>query len=194
MDISREDAKESLGQIQAVAEQTRKKIAGSSTGDLLILWGFIWIVAFIGTHFFLAWAWHIWTVLGGAGIIATLLICWWQFHIGAPTKTAPSKKIGWRVFWFWTLLYVYAFIWLSILRPYNGLQFNAFLCTAIMFAYVVMGLWFESYFMILLGMAVTGITLMGFYLIEPNYYCLWMAPTGGGALLGTGLYIRLCWR
>ncbi|MHC4527109.1 MAG: hypothetical protein ACYS29_04455, partial [Planctomycetota bacterium] len=84
--------------------------------------------------------------------------------------------------------------WLSFLRPFNGLQMNAFLCTAIMFAYVVTGLWYGSYHMVWLGLAVTCSTLIGFYLIPPKYYCLWMAPMAGGALFGAGLYFRLRWR
>jgi len=57
----------------------------------------------------------------------------------------------------------------------------------------VMGLWFCSYFMVLLGLGVTAATLIGYYLLTP-YYCLWMAAMGGGALLATGVYIRVCWR
>ncbi len=73
------------------------------------------------------------------------------------------------------------------------MQCNVFISTAGMFAYVVMGLWFNSRFMIILGLALTGVTLVGFYLLTP-YYCLWMAIMGGGTLLGTGMYIRVRWR
>jgi hypothetical protein len=194
MDISKDDAQESLNQIQTTIACTRKAIASGQAGNILMLWGLIWIAGFVGTYFFLARVWQIWFGLGGTGIVATFLICWRHYRYGRPTKSPASDKLGWRIFWFWTLLYAYLFIWISILRPYNGLQLNAFLCTAIMFAYVVMGLWFKQYFMVWLGLAVTAVTLVGFYLIDPAYYCLWMAPAGGGALLVTGLYISLRWR
>jgi len=194
MDISKEDAKESLEQIEAVHSHTRKTIAASYDSGVLIMWGFIWITAFLGTHFFGAWAWYIWMTLAGIGSAVTLAVCWNQFRTAKPIKIPAVEKIGWRIFWFWSLLFVYIFIWLSILRPYRAIQLNAFICTAIMFAYVVSGLWFKSYYMLWLGLFVTCTTMVGFYLIPPSYYCLWMAPTGGAAFLATGLYIRLPWR
>jgi hypothetical protein len=194
MNISDEEARNSLDQIQTVSTRTRKTITASYDSDLLIMWGLIWIAGFLGTHFFLAWVWPIWIGLCGIGTAVTLLVGWWQFHMGSPVKTPDAEKIGWRIFWFWTLLFAYMFIWLSILKPRHGIQLNAFMCTAIMFAYVVTGLWSKSFYMLWLGLAVTGFTLIGFYLIPPSWYCLWMAPTAGGALFATGLYMRLYWR
>jgi len=194
MNISNEEAQNSLDQIQAVLSHTRKAIASSYASPLLILWGLIWIAGFLGTHFFLAWAWHIWMGLGGTGSIVTLWVSRQQLHFANPIKIPAAENIGWRIFWFWSLLFAYMFIWLSILMPRNGIQLNAFMCTAIMFAYIVTGLWFKSYYMLWLGIVVTCITLVGFYLIPPGYYCLWMAAMGGGAFLITGLYIRFRWR
>ena len=194
MDISDEDARNSLDEIQAVASRTRKTIAASYDSGLLIMWGLIWSTAFIGTHFFLSWAWPIWMGLCGIGSIATFWVGWRQFRLANPIKLPAAEKIGWRISWFWGLLFVYIFIWLSILNPRHGIQVNAFLCTVIMFAYVVTGLWSKSSYMLWLGLAVTCITLIGFYLIPQGYYCLWMAAMAGGALWGTGLYIRLRWR
>jgi len=190
MDISKEEARNSLDQIQAMATRTRQTIAAIYDSGLLIMWGLIWFTAFVLTHFFLAWVWLIWIGLCGIGSIVTLGVGWRQLRLANPIKTPAAEKIGWRVFWFWSLLFVYMFIWLSILRPLHGIQLNAFMCTTIMFAYVVTGLWFKSYYMLWLGLLLTCITMVGFYLIAPSYYCLWMAPTGGAAFLATGLYIR----
>jgi hypothetical protein len=194
MNISEKEARDSLDQIRVVSTRTRRSIVSSCDSTLLIMWGLVWIAAFLGTQFFLAWAWHIWMTLSGAGSIATFLVCWRQFRLASPIKMPADRKIGWRIFWFWALLFVYVSVWLSILKPYNGIQVNAFICTAVMFAYVVTGLWSGDYYMLWLGLVVTGTTLAGFYLIPPAYYCLWMAPMAGGVLLATGLYIRFCWR
>jgi len=194
MDISRQDAKEFLNQIDTVQNHTRKSIASSYDSGLLILWGLIWVTAFIGTHFFVARAFHIWTTLCGIGTIITVLVCRQQFRLGNPTKFSAAKKLGWRIFWFWISLFAYIFIWLSILVPRTGIQVNAFIITTIMFAYIVIGIWSASSYMIWLGAVVTCLTLIGFYLIPLSYYCLWMAVTAGGVLLGAGLYLRFCWR
>lgn len=57
------------------------------------------------------------------------------------------------------------------------MQLNAVFSTVAMFGYIVIGLWFSSYFMVWLGLAVTATTLIGFYFL-PYYYCLWMVVTG----------------
>jgi len=178
--------------VDDVMAQTRKAIASTYANPLLILWGIIWIAAFTATHFFLNYAFYIFITLDIVGCIGTFIIIR-IFHYRYPVRRWISRKGDWRLFWFWILLFTYVFIWLAILAPFNGLQLNAVFSTAVMFAYIVMGLWFSSYFMVWLGLAVTATTLIGFYLL-PYYYCLWMAFTGGSAILCTGLYIRFWWR
>jgi hypothetical protein len=207
MDISRQEAQDSLKEIEAVSLDTRKTLVASYASGLLILWGLIWIVAFVGTHLYLRGAGLIWKAfcsIGGIGTlwmffnvmgcIGTIVICRRQMHLANPTRIASAKKVGWRIFWFWTLLSVHVGVWLSILKPYSGLQMNAFICTVGTFAYIVIGLWFESYFMVWLGLAVTGITLVAFYILPHSYYNLWMAAAGGGTIAGTGFYIRFYWK
>jgi hypothetical protein len=94
---------------------------------------------------------------------------------------------------FWVLLFAYAIVWLFLVGAVDGMQLCVYLCTAAMFGYVVIGLWSGSFFMVWLGLAVTGLTFLGYYGL-PDYFYLWMSPMGGGPLLGTGLYIRIRWR
>jgi len=192
MNISQEDARKSLSTVQDVIVQTHRAIASAYANPLLILWGVLCIIAFTAAHFYLAHAFYIFMVMNVVGGIGTAVICW-VFHSKAPIQDSSYPRIGWRIALLWILLYVYVNIWLFLLAPFSGLQCNAVICTAAMFAYIVIGLWFDSPFMIVLGLAVTVATLVGFYLLTP-YYCLWMALTCGGATLGTGLYIRLRWR
>jgi hypothetical protein len=191
MNVSKEEAQASLSSIRNVMIQTHKSIASSYANPSLILWGILWIIAFTSTHFFVSHAFEIFlamTAAGGAGTAVIFII----FRSKAPVRET-TQKIGWRITAFWIFLGVFIAIWLFILAPFNGMQCNAFICTEVMFAYIVMGLWFESHFMIILGAALTTATLVGFYILT-EYYWLWMALIGGGGIFGTGLYIRLRWR
>ena len=192
MNVSEEDARASLSAIRDASVQTRRAVSSAYANPLLILWGVLWIIAFTATHFYIAYDFHIFTVMAVVGSVGTAIVCR-IFHSRAPFRDDPSEHLGWRIAAFWILLFFYIIIWLFLLTPFSGMQCNAFISTAAMFAYVVMGLWFKSIFMITLGLATTGVTLVGFYLLTP-YYCLWMAIMGGGALLCTGLYIRVRWR
>ena len=192
MNVSQEDARASLSTIQDVSIQTKRAVTSAYANPLLILWGTLWVIAFTATHFYIDYAFHIFIAMSVVGSVGTAII-FRLLHSKASFRDDPSERIGWRIAAFWILLLVYITIWLFLLTPFSGIQCNAFICTAGLFAYVVMGLWFGSTFMIVLGLAMTGVTLVGFYLLT-SYYCLWMAMMGGGTLLGTGLYIRVRWR
>ena len=189
MNISKEDAQASLITVQNIKSQTQKAIASSYANSSLILWGSLWIAAFITTHFYGAYAFYIFMAMSITGGIGTAMI-FKVFNSKAPIKETSKYKMRGRIIALWIFLFIYIVIWLSLLSPFNGIQCNAFICTAAMFANIVIGLWFKNSFMIILGIAVTVATLIGFYLLR-DYYCLWMAFVGGGAMLGTGIYIRL---
>ena len=192
MNVTQKDAQESLELIEQTTSQMRKSVASSYTGSLLILWGSIWALSCVSAHLKPNWDGYIFSTFNLMGVLATVLICSRRQH-RTPTRTVASQSIYMRVWLLWLCLGLFAVVWTLVLRPTNGLQFCVFCCTVPMFAYVVMGLWFESYFMLWLGLLVTGLTLLGYYLL-PGYFYLWMAPMGGGTMLGTGLYIHLRWR
>ena len=194
MNVTNEDAVQSLAQVEEVMAKTRQSLVSAYAGSFLVLWGFIWVVSYLGTYVFPEWANWIWNISSALGAIGTFFVIRHQFGQG-PVKRNPSdKQFLLRTILFWPLVFAYAFVWLSIFKPGNGIEFNAFLVTVIMFAYVVMGRWFDSWLMSTLGIVITGFTLVGFHLVPAEYYCLWMAFTAGGGLLGTGLYMKLRWR
>jgi len=192
MNVTNDDAVQSLAQVEQTIAKTRKAVAAAYSSPLLILWGLLWVAAYTATHFYLKYADVIFGVMAGIGLLGSFIV-WPRVKRNLPVKEPTEEKLNWRIGGLWWALFIYVFIWLNLFRPFNGMQMNAFICTAVMFAYVIMGLWFAAYFMVWLGLAVTATTLVGFYLL-PSYYCLWMAVTAGGALLGTGLYLRVRWR
>ena len=192
MDVSKQDARQSLELIEGTTVRTRKAIASRYASSLLILWGLIWALGFMLVHFWPRRGGQVFWWLDAVGIAATILI-----GVRLPSRTsvrsAATSKVLWRMFGFWFLLFAYGIAWTLLLRPVSGTQVCAFFCTIVMLGYVVIGLWSGSFFMFWLGLAVTALTFLGYYAL-PDYFFLWMSPTGGGALLGTGLYIRIRWR
>lgn len=193
MNISLEDAQGALNLVQESQSRLRKAISASYASGLLILWGGITLVGFVALHFLGgARGGLIYTLLDVVGIAATVYLL-----RRAPHRTAirgPESKIaGWHLWGFWLALALYGTLWALVLKPDSSIQLSAFLITLVMFAYVVMGLWFMSYFMVWLGLSVTALTLVG-YILLPTYFHLWTGVLGGSALCGTGFYIRRCWR
>ncbi len=192
MNVSKEDAQASLSSVQSAMDQTRKALTSSYVNPSLIMWGLIWIIAFTTAHFNLAYAYYIFIGMSIIGGVGTALICRVS-HSKASVKDTSANPYASRITALWIFLCIYIIIWLFLFAPFTGIQCNAFICTTVMFTYIVMGLWFNNRFMIVLGLAITAATLVGYYLLR-NYYCLWMALVGGGAIFGTGLYIKLRWR
>jgi hypothetical protein len=190
--IDNQQAKETLEMIRHTKEKTRKALSYCDTSPWLILWGSLWITAYTVCHFYLRYATLIFTTMVIIGGIGSGVIEWWSKTQGPLRNDAPNS-LDRKIWWFWLALFVYIGIWLTLLFPFHGRQFNAVLVTAVMFAYVVMGLLYEMPLLVIIGVAVTAVTVFAYYTF-PAYYCLWLAACGGGTLLGTGIYMRLKWR
>jgi hypothetical protein len=199
MNISEKEAQETLAAVEQMKNQIRKSIASSESSLILMIWGIIWAVAYIATHFCVVYKYQeriglIWSVLCSVGALITFILCWQQYRTGRPTRTPAAQKEGWRMFWFWLLLFGFMGVWMAILPPQNGIRFNAFMVTVIMFAYIVMGLWSYEMYLFWLGLVVTGSTLIGVFVIPHEYYNLWMTPMAAGPMFGVGFYMLIRWR
>ncbi|MHC4855654.1 MAG: hypothetical protein ACYS72_04545 [Planctomycetota bacterium] len=192
IEVNEQQAKETLDMIQQATEKTQKSLASCDSSPWLLLWGGLWIAAYTTCHFYFQHAALIFTAMCIVGGIGSGIIGYWYSTRG-PVKTDSRNPLGKKIFWFWFALFVYIAIWLAILSPFNGLQMNAMIVTGIMFAYVVMGLFYETPFLTIIGIFVTALTILTYYAF-PTYYCLTLAIFGGGTLFGTGIYIRLKWR
>jgi hypothetical protein len=205
MNITQQEARQSLAQIEDALARTRNAIGQGASGGILILWGVIWALGFSADQFAHNWAQNLWPFLIATGAAGS-----WIF--GARSRPGIQSSIGARIGLFWLVLFAYAALWFLLLhsesrpgRPgfhfvaLSGLdsgpvqqQLGAFFATVPMFAYVVGGLWLGRFF-IWLGAGVTVLTVAGYFFV-PDWFNLWMAVTGGGSLIAAGLYIRRFWR
>jgi hypothetical protein len=195
--ITQEEASVSLAEIDRTTQRIRNALASGTAAPLLILWGAIWVVGYSGQQFLPHSSQATWAVLIAFGTIASLLSGFRQ----APVKN-PSFSLMGRFGLAWLMLFAYGFLWATFLGPwetphgaYGALldrKLAAFTCTICMFAYVIMGLWLGR-FLLYLGALVTLTTLVGYFFV-PTYFYAWMAVTGGGSLMATGLFIRKFWR
>lgn len=209
MNIGPKEAKEMLQGVDDVTSRTKKMIAFSGGDTIFIVWGIIWFIGGLGTHFMPALTTghpqqnaligiltgSLWTVLVAAGMLLS-------YRVGKtamPTRSPLGKSMG--LMWF--LLYVFVNIWIGLLMPFIRIEgpeqshlfwthLGAIAATVPLFAYVVFGLFADRY-MVWVGLAMTALMIAGVYLLEPWFY-LWMAFVGGGGLAGTGVLVRKLWK
>jgi hypothetical protein len=191
MEITPDQARDSLHEIHAAASKLRRAVVSAQASGHLILWGLVWMAAFITSGLapdHTGTAWLVGSLVGTFGSIA--------IGITSGNKSAISERSaqeGLRFLALWLALFAFIGVWIWLLQPTSSNQMAAFICTAVMFLYVVMGLWFEAGFLGWLGLGVTALTVAGYALL-PEHFNYWMAAAGGGSLLVSGLYMQRAWK
>lgn len=184
--ISAREAIEALEAVREVERRTRQAISSSGGGRIVTVWGVVWAVGFLCSHFLqgysLGW---LWLALNLAGAIATGWIV-------ARTSRRARDPVGPRIAGLWLAIVAYGIVWLMLSSPLTGMQVGALLSSIAMFGYVVMGLWLDRAFL-WIGLSVTAAIVVGFFAL-PQIFGLWMAIFGGGALIAAGLRIQRRWR
>jgi len=177
-------AMDDLRVIRQVMERTHRA-AGGHGGWFMVLWGTIWLLGFLGTHFIpqflppqaINWMWAALNLIGVAGSI-------WL-------GTRPHRQGGVRysiwtaILLWWIALAVFdlLLIWLFGLRDSDV---GLLILLTIALGYFQFGL-FTHWFISVVGIFIAVISV-GSALLIPDYFGLTMAFLGGGALIVTGLW------
>jgi len=186
--ISPEEARQALALIETTTRQMRRALAHGGAPYFLMIWGTVWLVGFAATHVLgpeSPAVGGMWLVLDAIGALAS-------FAVGAYLgRRAPSPR-GMRLGLYWLVWTVYAALILYFARPRTGDQLALLISLFAMMGYVSTGLLCRSRFLVGLGLAVTGLIVLG-YVAWPAWFNLWMAVWGGGSLLAAGVYMRWAW-
>jgi hypothetical protein len=94
-----------------------------------------------------------------------------------------------RVFVALVLFYAFGLLCTTVLGHYGPREMGTFWPIYFMLFYCIAGLWFGRAF-IAIGLGVTVLTLIGYFLIGGAAFLLWMAVANGGGLIVSGLWMR----
>jgi len=186
MNISPEEAKRSLREIEA-SRTAMRSLVRSHRGHLYLwLWGSIWIVVSLLNWIDAPRFWMLTNWISLAGLPATFAIMFFQRrHVRSPV----NKRFLWVCVAMLAFSYGVWPVFLGEPRTYKAAY--GYYILAWMQLYVVAGIWFDNYWL-WVGVAVTALILAGFVFF-PAAFWAW-SLLGGATLLGTGFYIRLLWR
>jgi hypothetical protein len=189
MNISPDEAKESLVVIQRMTQRTRRSIASSGAYIFLILTGIIWLVGFLSTQFLPGEITaYIWT---GMSVLGAALSVFLGTRMGKRVRSSSVNISGKRAGIFWLLLVFYCIATIAIAHPTDGKQITLFIILFIMIGQLAMGL-LLSFSSVWWALPITALALVGYFLF-PNIFYLWMGFLVGGGMVFLGLYIRLRW-
>jgi hypothetical protein len=181
MPIAPQEAQDALHNIEHAEQRSASVYRYQKAAPHLFLWGVIWMVGYAAAYAG-ARASLLWPVVILPGIIGTFLITW---RAGAKR----SRAFGWR--YAATLFAVFLFIAAlsAILPPRSNEQIDAFFPLLVALGYVILGVWTQGARIALLGLALGALTVGGYFWL-PQYFLLWMAGVGGGALVLGAFWLR----
>ena len=185
MNISPEEAQESLAAIQQTRTQMRKLV--SLNGYFLIICGLVWFFGPLANQFlplaYVGWVW------GSLSLIGTILSGFLGYYLGTRARSTFGARVG----LFFLTLGGFTGLWLIILQPLSVKQGFLFFLSSIAFGSVVAGILQRIVGSVIGGLSFIALALIGYYLL-PAYFFLWVAICCGLSLAGFGLFLRLRWR
>jgi hypothetical protein len=184
MNITPEEAQTALNDIQH-ATRTAQNVFNIWAYHMLI-WGIAWTAGFLISQFQFQWINWIWIVLVVAASASSGILGAIQ---GRRMRIVPGSQaafISSRLGMFYGVLYGFIILWL-ILFSLTAVQVLMLWITATMFGYISAGLWFRQMSYVVLGVGITFMSVIGYYLL-PHYFWLWSAVFAGLPLVCTGIY------
>lgn len=189
MDISPNEAEESLAAIQEMTYKTRRSIASSGAYIFLIFTGLVWLVGFVSTQFLPpAATTSIWI---GMSFLATALSILFGSRMGSRVRGSAANLSARRAGIFWLFLAFCCVATIAVARPTDGKQVTMFIILFTMIGQMSMGL-LLSFSAVWWAVPIAALALVGYFFL-PGFFYLWMGILVGGGMIALGLYIRLRW-
>ena len=184
MNITPQEAQEALNDIRSVTSKARSFF--TMWAHYMLLWGIVWTVGFLATQVqprFVGWIWGMMILVGmiGSAIMGS--------RQGAHMRTTPGSHMAFvssRLGIFYGVLYAFAILWL-IIFPLTSIQIGMLWITVVMFGSITAGVWLREPVSIWLGIGVTVVSVIGYYLV-PSYFWIWAAVFAGLPLVAVSLY------
>jgi hypothetical protein len=182
MTVDPDDAAASLRDVASVERRMREAMAYARSSSILMYWGMLVVVGYLFNHVDPPHAGKAWAAIIGLGVIGTI-------GMRVQMKRAAGESLwDMRINYAMLVLVAYGIVWSIVLGPLGPREMGVFWPTLFMFGYIVAGLWLGHFF-IYCGLAVTALTMVGYFWLGPWFY-LWMAAVGGGGLIAGGIWLR----
>ncbi|PIZ26429.1 MAG: hypothetical protein COY47_00540, partial [Chloroflexi bacterium CG_4_10_14_0_8_um_filter_57_5] len=136
MNVSPTEAEEALAAIQTMMTKTRRAISSSGAYVFFIIWGFVWLLGFLGSQFLPqdigGYAWMGLDTLGG--ILSAIVGVRMNRGVRSPSSNISGKRIG----IFWILLFMYCIATIAVVWPASGKQLSMLIILFVIVGWMAM--------------------------------------------------------
>jgi hypothetical protein len=182
--IDSREASAALNDIREMVERVRQSHIYDIASLIMIAAGVLVFAGNIANFVAPRYAGYIWFSVNASNVVVA----------AAVISVVGRRRIGVRAFDFRVLAAVLLFFGFGILCTgtlghFGPREMGAFWPIYFMLFYCIAGLWFGRAF-IAIGLAITALTLIGYFFVTGGSFLPWMAIVNGGGLILGGLWMR----
>jgi hypothetical protein len=178
MPVTSKDAAEALELVKEAEQRSLVARSYQSAAPHLMLWGCVYAAAYGFGYFRPGAASLVWAILIPIAVFGDFLIA-----------RHDRGRISWSQFLGVSVaLFAFTSAAIVVMQPQHGNQIGAFVPLIVALAYILLGIRARPRLM-LTGVALGALTLIGFFAL-PSIFMLWMAISGGSALVLGGVWLR----
>lgn len=182
--IDSKQASAALDDIKEMVERVRQSHIYDIASLIMVAAGVLVFAGNIANFVAPGYAGYIWITVNASNVLVA----------AAVISVVGRRRIGVRAFDFRVLAAVLLFFAFGILCTgmlghFGPREMGAFWPIYFMLFYCIAGLWFGRAF-IAIGLAITALTLIGYFFVAGGSFLLWMAIVNGGGLILGGLWMR----
>jgi len=181
--IDSKQAAAALNDIDDIVQRVRQSQIYNLASLIMICWGVLVFAANVATWLWPWYANYIWPAANIGGVAGTVVIGA-LLHIRTRVRAVDGRVVAAYV-----LFYAFGYFCSEVLGHLGPRELGAFWPIYFMLFYVLAGLWFGRAF-VALGLAITVLTLIGYFYVLGGAFLLWMAVVNGCGLVLGGLWMR----
>jgi hypothetical protein len=181
--IDPKEAAAALSDIDSIVHRVRQSWIYDIASQIMIVWGVLVFAGNVATSVGPGYAGAIWISVNLLGAVGTVAISASGVARDGSHGFDPRLPIAYLLF------FTFGYLCSSVLGHYTPRQMGAFWPIYFMLFYATAGMWF-GYAFFVIGLAISALTLIGYFYIEGGAFLLWMAFVNGGGLILGGLWMR----
>jgi hypothetical protein len=179
--IDSREASEALADINDMVGRVRQSRIYDLASQMMVMWGVLVFAGYLVTYFVPRYAFIGWIAVYVVGISG------WAWLSVADQPRSGVRTFGLKFLLAFVMFFAFG-VFCNVLGHFGPRQISTFWPIYFMMMYSIAGLWF-GYAFIAIGVAVTALTLIGYFYLG-GAFDLWMAFVNGGGLVLGGLWMR----
>jgi cation transport ATPase len=180
--IESREAAAALDDIEQIARRVRQSTIYRLSSLLIMMWGVLVFAGNLATWLSPRTAGYAWIAVYIAAILGSFAVSAYD-HVRTGVRSFDVRMLAALL-----LFFAFGFFCVAVLGHFTPRQQGTFWPIYFMLVYTIVGLWIGPAF-IAIGLGITALTLIGYFLIG-EAFPLWMAFVNGGGLLLGGLWMR----